>query len=151
MSHKAFYQNGLRFSCQNSGKCCVSRGQWGYVYLTLQDRRDLARELKMSTAEFTRKYTAKEGGFFYLKENPEGPKCLFLHNNKCGVDGVRPTQCRTWPFWPEVMNPKAWRREVVDFCPGANKGRLYTAPEIKKQILEQKESEQQMINERTSS
>ncbi|MCB0366514.1 MAG: YkgJ family cysteine cluster protein [Bdellovibrionaceae bacterium] len=151
MAHKPFYRDGLRFSCQNSGRCCISRGQWGYVYLTLQDRRDLARELKMTTQEFTRRYTGKEDGFYFLKENPDGPECLFLENNKCRVYKGRPTQCRTWPFWPEVMNPKAWRKDVVDFCPGANKGRLYTALEIKRQVLEQKESEQRMIIERTSS
>ena len=72
---------------------------------------------------------------------PENPDCVFLKDNKCSVYEGRPTQCRTWPFWPEVMKPKAWRRDVVEFCPGANKGRLYSAKEIEKTLSEQAQSE----------
>ena len=31
------YQNGIRFQCQGSGKCCVSRESYGYVYLSKKD------------------------------------------------------------------------------------------------------------------
>ena len=151
MSHKPWYHKGLQFTCQGSGKCCVSRGQYGFVYLTREDRRNLAKELGLDTAQFTRQYCDKDGDYFHLRENDNGPDCLFLVDNKCSVYKGRPTQCRTWPFWPEVMKPKTWKKEVVDFCPGANKGRLYTALEIKSLVKEQEESEEKMLSERTSS
>lgn len=130
--NKPFWQNGIRFECQGSGKCCTSRGAYGYVYLTLQDRRRLAKHLKLTTSAFTRQYCERDEDFFYLK-NPDRD-CRFLDGKRCTVYEGRPTQCRTWPFWPENMNAKAWAREVVTFCPGVGKGRLYSADEIREQM-----------------
>jgi len=43
---------------------------------------------------------------------------------------VRPTQCRTYPFWPEnVKSADAWHALEPD-CPGLNRGRLFTPAEI---------------------
>jgi Fe-S-cluster containining protein len=99
------------------------------VYLTLEDRRRMARELRISTLSFTRRYCTKTDGWFHLK-HPE-KDCAFLDGKRCTVYAGRPTQCRTWPFWPENLKPKAWTREVVAFCPGVGKGRLYSAEEIR--------------------
>jgi hypothetical protein len=33
-----FYKEGIRFECQGEGKCCVTRGRYGYVYLSFNDR-----------------------------------------------------------------------------------------------------------------
>ncbi len=131
------FGEGIRFECQQSGKCCTSRGAYGFVYLTLQDRRRLATHLKMSTQRFTKTYCAKTDGQFHLK-HPERD-CGFLEGTGCGVYEARPTQCRTWPFWPENMNPRAWRKEVASFCPGVGKGRLYSVEEIEAILAEQDE------------
>jgi hypothetical protein len=124
-----FWKNGVRFECQGTGRCCTSRGSYGYVYLTLKDRQRLAKHLKLSTAAFTRKYCAKTSDHFHLKDFKEN--CRFLKGKGCSVYEARPAQCRTWPFWPENMNAKSWTREVVSFCPGVGKGKLYSADEIK--------------------
>lgn len=126
---KPFYENGIRFECQGSGRCCLTRGQYGFVYLTLADRRRLARYFGMATSAFTRKYCRRTGGWWHLR-NPERD-CEFLRDGKCGAYEARPAQCRTWPFWPENMNPRAWNRDVVGFCAGVGKGRLYSADEIR--------------------
>jgi Fe-S-cluster containining protein len=43
---------------------------------------------------------------------------------------VRPTQCRTFPFWREhVRSRAAWDR-LADECPGCNQGRRFTPEEI---------------------
>ena len=131
MSRK-FYEKGIRFECQGTGRCCVSRGEYGFVYLTLNDRRRMAKELGLKTAAFTRSHCAKTDGWFHLK-NPDKP-CPFLTGKSCTVYEGRPAQCRTWPFWPENMTAKAWEREVVSFCPGVGKGRLYTADEIEAEL-----------------
>lgn len=125
---RRFYQQGIRFECQGTGRCCVAHHGHGHVYLTLQDRRRLAAELKCSTRSFTRKYCSKTDGHFHLKR-VTGP-CEFLEGKSCSVYEARPAQCRTWPFWPENMNARAWKRDVASFCPGVGKGRLHTPSEI---------------------
>jgi len=50
----------------------------------------------------------------------------------CMIYRVRPSQCRTWPFWPEnLTNPNAWNK-AAQKCPGINRGRLYSFEEIEK-------------------
>lgn len=104
----------------------------------------MALALGMNTSAFTRKYCTKTDGVFHLKDG-DGPECLFLKNNRCSVYKGRPEQCRTWPFWPEVMNAKAWKKEVADYCPGVGKGRLHTADEIRKALNAQAESERKLV------
>jgi len=127
-----FWEAGIRFECQGTGRCCLSRGTYGYVYLTLEDRRRFAKHFGIKTAEFTRRECGKTGGHFHLKD-VEGA-CKFLKGKSCGVYEARPMQCRTWPFWPENMKPKIWNEEVKAFCPGVGKGKLYTKAEIEKRM-----------------
>lgn len=134
-------KEGLRFECQGSGKCCFSRGQYGYVYLNQKDRKRMAQELGMATSAFTRKFCEKTEGYYHLKADSKQDECLFLKDKKCTIYQGRPTQCRTWPFWPEVMNAKAWKNEVANFCPGVGRGRYYGPGEIKEIIEWQKRSE----------
>lgn len=136
-SNNAWWAKGVRFECQGSGKCCTSHGEYGFVYVNLADRQRFAKHFKMTTAEFGRKYCTKTKGVWHLKERPENPDCLFLEGKRCGAYEARPTQCRTWPFWPETMSPKTWNKEVVSFCPGVGKGPLRSAEEIAKNMTEQ--------------
>lgn len=137
-----WWKKGIRFQCQGSGKCCVSRGEYGYVYLTLEDRRRLAQFFGLQTAVFTKRYCQKTDGFFHLKEEANNPNCRFLDGTKCSVYESRPTQCRTWPFWPELMNAKTWKKEVQSFCPGVGKGRIWSEAEIKEQLELQDRADQ---------
>jgi len=137
---KPWWGEGLRFQCQQSGKCCVSHGEYGFVYLTKEDRRNIAQVLGMKTAQFTKKYCTKTEGAFHLKDDGS-PACVFLKNKQCQVYEARPTQCRTWPFWPETMSPKSWKKDVVKFCPGVGKGRLWSKDEISKALKDQKDWE----------
>ena len=108
--------------------------------MTKEDRIRMAKALKLPTSEFTRKYCQKEDGIFHLVDGKDG-KCQFLEGKRCGIYEGRPTQCRTWPFWPEVMNVKTWKKEVASFCPGIGKGRIWTSKEIKEQLSIQEDSE----------
>ncbi len=147
MENSEFYKDGLRFECQGSGKCCTSHGEYGFVFLTLQDRRRIAQLLKISTRTFTTQYCQKNKGFFHLREDLGSPDCLFLKNKKCSIYHARPTQCRTWPFWPEVLNAKTWKKEVVSFCPGIGKGKLFKKDEINTIANEQLKSENTLRKE----
>jgi Fe-S-cluster containining protein len=135
-----FWENGIRFQCQGSGNCCVSRGGYGYVYMTLEDRQRMAKTLGLSTRSFTTKYCLKEDGIWRLANPPEGD-CLFFKARRCTVYEGRPTQCRTWPFWPETLKPKTWTGEVAAFCPGVGKGRVWSKDEVEAQLKAQRSSE----------
>ena len=34
---KEIFKKGINFKCQGSSNCCVSRGNYGYVYLSKKD------------------------------------------------------------------------------------------------------------------
>lgn len=140
-----WWSEGVRFECQGSGQCCVSRGEYGFVYTTRNDRKRLGKLLKMTTAEFTRRFTARTDGVFHLKDG-ETPDCIFLKNNRCEVYEARPIQCRTWPFWPEVMNAKTWAKEVKAFCPGVGKGKVVNAQDIKATLALQTKWEEDLTH-----
>ena len=137
-----WYKDGVKFECQGSGKCCISRGQFGYVYLTLDDRRALAKHFKISTLKFTKKYCQKTGNGFHLIEEQGQKECMFLKKNKCSVYKARPVQCRTWPFWPEYLDAKKWTKEVKAFCPGVGKGKLHSPVEVENIMRQQEASDQ---------
>ncbi|HAG90573.1 MAG TPA: zinc/iron-chelating domain-containing protein [Bdellovibrionales bacterium] len=146
--HSKFIEKGLHFQCQGSGKCCVSRGEYGEVYLTREDRKKMAEHLGLSVGEFKKKYCAGADGVWGLIQ-PEGLEdCIFLKDKRCQVYEARPTQCRTWPFWPENMNAKAWKKEVVAFCPGAQvttKKSLRSSKEIEKELSDQIRAEKEIF------
>ena len=139
------YKDGIRFECQGSGKCCTSHGEFGEVYLTKDDRKNMAKALNLTTTAFTKKFCNNLDGTFALKQEPGNPDCIFLKDKKCGVYKGRPTQCRTWPFWPDVMNAKAWKKDVVSFCPGIGKGKLHSPEFIESELNKELSAEKEIF------
>ena len=41
------YKEGVRFECQGSGNCCVSRDSYGFVYLSHNDLKRFAIYFKI--------------------------------------------------------------------------------------------------------
>ena len=111
---------GVRFACQGCGGCCRTRGRFGYVYVSLPERRRLARHLHLAVRTFTVRHCEKTDGFFHLRSR--GRDCIFLDGRRCRVHRARPEQCRTWPFWPENLPPRVWRRDIAAHCPGVGRG-----------------------------
>jgi uncharacterized protein len=131
----SFHAKGLRFSCTGCGECCRARnGKPSWVYVTLDERRRLAAHLKLRTSDFTRRYCEKPGGFWHLR-NPTSD-CLFLDGARCTVYDARPGQCRTFPFWRENMNERAWSAAGRD-CEGIGKGRVWTRKEIEVRLADE--------------
>lgn len=141
--NEKWWAKGVQFECQGSGKCCVSHGEFGYVYLDLEDRRNMAKALGLTTRQFMDQHCIKDDGYWCLKPIENGD-CRMLVNKKCSVYEGRPMQCRTWPFWPEVMKAKAWSKDVASFCPGVGKGRTWSAEEISSALKNQKRSEEKL-------
>lgn len=132
---KKIYSEGIRFECTGCGECCRARHGYGYIYVTLEERRQLARHLGLETRAFTLRHCEKTDDRFHLRDPAN--QCGFLDGARCTVYEARPQQCRTWPFWPENMNTKVWTREVKRDCPGIGIGRLYPAEEIEGYLAEE--------------
>jgi Fe-S-cluster containining protein len=139
----AWWSAGIRFECTGSGRCCVSRGEYGFVYLTREDRRRLANHLGLAPAEFRRRFCGKTEGLWHLADLPAASACRFLDGTRCTVYEARPTQCRTWPFWPENMDAKKWDADVAAFCPGVGRGRLWTEAEIRAVVEQQQRADEE--------
>lgn len=132
-----FYRDGIRFECQQCGKCCRARGDYGHVFISPGDRFRMAASLHVSTREFHNAYAETTQGRLHLRDPHKD--CIFLQNNNCSMYDIRPRQCRTWPFWPENMKKFVWETQVAPFCPSVGKGKLYSAQEIEGILRQDKE------------
>lgn len=104
------------FACRRSGNCCAIPG--GFVRVTAEERAAIAAHLGMAEAAFGSRYLQPDG--VHLKEGL-GHRCVFLQDGAeagCSIYPVRPHKCRTWPFWPEVLDDDSLRRLVERTCPG---------------------------------
>ena len=146
---KINYQNGIRFECQSSGNCCVSRNSYGYVYLSDNDLKRFSKYFKISLKSFKDKYCQITDGFIHLVEKPEFKgNCIFLKEKKCSVYISRPSQCRTWPFWNDNMNAKIWNEDISINCPGIGKGKLIRKKEIDTFLKKDLKNEKAILKKR---
>jgi uncharacterized protein len=112
----------LRFSCQPGCTRCCDRP--GFVYITEDDIRRAADFLGVSPEEFERRYVYRTRHTRRLRK-PKHAQCDFLTATGCRIHPVKPTQCRAFPFWPELVESvEAWR-QTAEYCPGVGTGRLY--------------------------
>jgi len=62
-------------------------------------------------------------------------------NGHCRIYALRPTQCKTYPWWPEIIESKtAWQREARH-CEGINRGEPVNEKEITRHLTQQLRSE----------
>tara|TARA_B100000579_G_scaffold261300_1_gene215321 strand:- start:71 stop:529 length:459 start_codon:yes stop_codon:yes gene_type:complete len=140
------YKKGIKFKCQGSGNCCVSRGSYGFVYLSDIDLKRFSKYFKISIKKFKEKYCQITDGFIHLSEKYKiNGNCIFLKDKKCTVYNSRPTQCRTWPFWNENMNAKVWNEDIAINCPGIGKGKLIKSKTIERFLKEDLKNEDSII------
>ena len=128
-----WYVEGLHFLCQGCGGCCSGPGE-GYIWVTRQEIEIIADYLKVTVGRLRQEYLRRVGLRTSLIEHQTTKDCIFLQDDagqrKCAIYPVRPSQCRSWPFWPEnLTNAGAWNR-AAQKCPGINRGRLYSFEEI---------------------
>jgi len=133
----AWYAAGLAFECQNSGNCCS--GPPGYVWVSSTEIQAIARHLGRPDGVLGKRYIRRVGLGISLREKPNGD-CIFLERGaggctSCAIHPVKPTQCRTWPFWDyNLASPERWN-EVARGCPGMNRGPVHTFVQIETQRL----------------
>ncbi len=104
------------FRCRRSGNCCARPG--GFVRVGVEDVAAIAGHLGMSEEGVRARYLTLSGD--RLRDGPGG-RCVFLEDGAqagCGIYAVRPERCRTWPFWPELLESDDARAQAERLCPG---------------------------------
>jgi Fe-S-cluster containining protein len=122
--------SSLRFECTSCGKCCTGKG--GKVFVNTAERSDIANVLELSQQELIQSYFVQDQGKYLIQqvklkgdneqqqgEQDEEERCIFLTSDKkCSIYQARPTQCRTFPFWPHILaSSYDWQRTQRD-CDG---------------------------------
>jgi Fe-S-cluster containining protein len=98
----------------------------------MDEMHKIARYLQLSFEEFCKKYVRKVGNRYSLLEKPRSYDCVFLKDKKCEIYPVRPIQCQTFPYWPEVLeSPETWR-ETARGCEGIR----HDAPTVPKEEID---------------
>lgn len=118
-----YYQkNKLRFECTGCGACCCGVRD-AYVRLSRERAEQIREHLDLSPSWFQRRYLCRlEGGGLGLQLDRTGSCPFLIDGSKCRVYPVRPAQCQTYPFWPEIVSTRqAWRQEGFR-CEGIGRG-----------------------------
>lgn len=117
----------FEFQCQRSGNCCAR--PHGIVRVTPADVAAIAVHLGLSEMATRARFVAPPGD--RLKDGL-GSRCVFLDDvpgqAACAIYPVRPEQCRTWPYWPELRDQDALA-QAMRVCPGISL-RAQGAPRI---------------------
>lgn len=122
-----YAEKGLNFECIGCGGCCEGPG--GYVWVDEDEISAIAEFLNLTPEQFSRRYVRLVFDRTALIDNEKGD-CIFLNNKRCAIYDRRPVQCRTFPWWPELLrSEKAWRENNYH-CPGMNHGKNHSAKEI---------------------
>ena len=124
---------GLRFECQPGCTACCE--QKGFVYLTEADIPRGAQFLGMTPAAFERKYVYRTKNRRRLRV-PRDSQWSFLRDGGCSIHPAKPTQCRIFPFWPELVESRQEWRKTARYCPGMGKGPLIQIVAAKAQARE---------------
>jgi Fe-S-cluster containining protein len=103
------------FSCTSCGKCCKTKGS---VWLSPDEISKTSKYLNLDMDTFIANYAHRtlsenELVWMQLKNDPEDEACIFLEDTKCKIYEVRPVQCSTYPFWPNILESEySWDKEV---------------------------------------
>ena len=125
-------KKGFPFSFQTKAcnscpaKCCT--GASGNIIVNEQEIANISQKLQIDESIFRKDFLrVTEDGALSLREYKLGKNnyaCALLEhdNKKCSIYDVRPTQCRTFPFWSEYVGntelAQLYRKELTDECIG---------------------------------
>lgn len=113
-----WFKKGLKFKCTGCGQCCT--GAPGAVWLSELEIEAFAKYFNITRELFLETYTKKIDGKISLKDDSYNYDCIFLKENKCTVYPLRPHQCRTYPWWPKILESKQEWEEAAKWCEGIN-------------------------------
>lgn len=134
-----WYENGLCFFCKKCGNCCT--GAPGYVWLKGDEALKIAGYIGMDVEEFMLTKARLVRSRYSLKELKSGD-CIFFQREsvRCDIYEVRPVQCRTFPFWEELLLKQSFWEKTGEDCPGINQRDFHSFEEIERVLLSNEES-----------
>lgn len=116
------------FKCTQCGKCCSFLDD-AEVWVSPGEVSRMAGHLGVSDDAFMASFTQPTdlSGWRMLEAKQAGPVsaltgdvCVFLDplSLQCTIHTVRPLQCSTFPWWPELMHPRVWQDVKENLCEG---------------------------------
>ena len=130
-----WYRDGLRFQCTGCGGCCSKEP--GYVWVSEEEIILIARFLNISIDDLAEKHLRLAHGAISLREDPKNYDCTFLKDNRCTIYPVRPTQCKTFPWWKENLIDQCSWNETAQRCEGIHDdANLVSLEEIQANLIE---------------
>lgn len=135
-------EKGFTFQCQGCGRCCSNEID-GYVYLYMDDIKNMATSLQVSLEELAEKYLmvvfytyniyneklvktgkVKRMHTLAIRSSAGQSSCQFLYkqgdNYLCRIYEYRPIQCSSYPFWDTIMTHSKNFIETELICAGFN-------------------------------
>ncbi|NJK89137.1 MAG: YkgJ family cysteine cluster protein [Myxococcales bacterium] len=110
---------GRRFLCTGCGECCRRPG---WVFLDSAELTEIATYLREPKAVLRRRLQLawdRRERRYELRTTATRP-CPLLDGDRCSVHPVKPTQCRTYPFWPELVDEARHWDGAQRECEGIN-------------------------------
>jgi hypothetical protein len=106
------------------------------VYFPPRELQRAADFVGLTPREFRSRYHVRLlDGVPALDPGNDLPCPFYDAEDGCTIYEARPTQCRTFPFWPEIAGQKrAWDREARE-CEGMNRGPRHSVIEIERSVL----------------
>lgn len=112
-------EKSLPFACTACGRCCQTEGD---VYLSPEEIQKASQLLRMTPYDFVKEYSSEilgkseefDEATTWIRLREEGQSCVFLGDDGklCTIYEARPVQCRTYPFWPNILRSKqTWDEE----------------------------------------
>lgn len=115
------YPKNVRFHCTRCAFCCGDTlKRIRHVLLVREEAEALSAAVNEPVRVFAVKVVG-QGRFVYEMKKAEG-RCVFLHEKRCLVYGVRPLVCRFYPFSLSTAKSGRHRFQVTLECPGVGSG-----------------------------
>ena len=95
--------------------CCFVDG---YVALSAAEEKQIASHIGISLSRFRRDFTEKIPGVKQRVLLLYDDGCAFLFNKKCVIYPVRPSQCREFPYWKDILKGGKALKKAASYCKG---------------------------------
>ncbi|MCP4092507.1 MAG: YkgJ family cysteine cluster protein [Planctomycetes bacterium] len=106
----------------------------GHVWIKASDLAEYAQLTGTSTQAFVDLNVKQVGERLSLRERADG-RCILLDGqNRCSIYQQRPEQCRSFPYWPELLDDPQALHRAAQYCPGIQR---FPDPEMALQVLPQ--------------
>lgn len=132
----------LRFECTQCGACCHGDEEH-YIAIREQDIERMREHLDISLGWLKRRYIEHLTGNYYSVRIGDDGRCVFLNpQGHCRIYPVRPVQCQTYPYWPEILSDtQQWYAEAKR-CEGIDRGNIVPIDTIMRALQQQQAFEQ---------